>query len=144
MKRERAAFLLRVETHMRLLCAALLLFAGIGPAAANIRINTSRYENGTLIIAGQTEPHKIVTLDGKYKTKSDIDGDFKFAVHEKPFTCMSNIRSGASIYSAGQFQRPSPASKEGLGEAEGIVEAVTDPTHPRPPWHRNRLPRASR
>jgi len=85
---------------MRLLCAALLLFAGIGPAAANIRINTSRYENGTLIIAGQTEPHKIVTLDGKYKTKSDIDGDFKFAVHEKPFTCMSNIRSGASIYSA--------------------------------------------
>jgi hypothetical protein len=85
---------------MRLLCAALLLLAGIGPAAANIRINTSRYENGTLTIAGQTEPHKTVTLDGKYKTKSDVDGDFKFAVHEKPFTCMSNIRSGSSIYSA--------------------------------------------
>ena len=90
----------RMETTMRFLCAAFLLLAGVGTAAANIRINTSQYANGTLTIAGQTEPHKTVELDGKYKTKSNADGDFKFTEHEKPFTCMSNIRSGGSTYSA--------------------------------------------
>jgi hypothetical protein len=89
-----------METTMRFLCAALLLLAGVGTAAANIRIETSRYVNGTLTIAGQTEPNKAVVLDGKYKTKSDADGDFRFTEHYKPFTCMSDIRSGSSTYSA--------------------------------------------
>ncbi len=85
---------------MRWLCAALLLIAGIGPAAASIRIDQSHYRNGTLTIVGRTDPDKTVVLDGKYKTKSDADGDFGFSEHEKPFTCMSDIRSGGSSYSA--------------------------------------------
>ncbi len=85
---------------MRFLCAALLLLAGLAPAAASIRIDQSHYRNGTLTIIGRTDPDQTVTLDGKYKTKSDADGDFTFNEHEKPFTCMSDIRSGSSIYSA--------------------------------------------
>ncbi len=85
---------------MRFLCAVLMLFGGIGTAAASIRIDQSHYRNGTLTIVGRTDPDQSVTLDGKYKTKSDADGDFTFNEHEKPFTCMSNIRSGSSIYSA--------------------------------------------
>jgi hypothetical protein len=85
---------------MRLLCALLLLLTGASAAAADIRINESRYENGKLIIAGETEPDRTVTLDDKYKTKSDADGDFKFTEHYKPFTCMSDIRSGSYDYSA--------------------------------------------
>lgn len=85
---------------MRWLCAALLLIAAAGPAAADIRINTSRYADGRLTITGQTEPHKTVTLDGKYKTKSNGEGDFAFTEHYKPPDCMSDIRSGASDYGA--------------------------------------------
>ena len=76
---------------MRFLCAALLLLAGVGTAAADIRINQSHYGDGTLTIAGQTEPGKTVVLDGKYKTKSNADGDFTFTEHYKPDTCMSDI-----------------------------------------------------
>jgi len=85
---------------MRLLTAALILLTGVGTAAADIRIDQSRYEGGKLLIAGVTTPDSTVTLDNKYKTKSDADGNFTFTEHYKPFTCMSNIRSGASEYSA--------------------------------------------
>ena len=91
---------LRVETNMRWLCAALLVLAGVGSAAASIRIDQSHYRNGTLTIVGRTGPDKTVILDGRYRTKSDADGDFRFAEHEKPFTCMSDIREGSSSYSA--------------------------------------------
>jgi hypothetical protein len=85
---------------MRLLATCLLLLAGVSTAAADIRIDQSRYEDGKLIIAGVTTPNSTVTLDNKYKTKSDAEGDFKFTEHYKPFTCMSDIRSGAADYSA--------------------------------------------
>lgn len=86
---------------MRWLTAALILLLGIGTACADIRINESRYVNGKLIVTGQTAPDRTVTLDKKYKTKSDGDGDFKFTVDKyKPADCMSDIRSGADVYSA--------------------------------------------
>ena len=85
---------------MRFLCAALLLMASAGPVAAEIRIDQSHYRNGTLTIDGRTDPQQTVVLDGKYKTKSNADGDFTFTEHYKPFTCMSDIRSGSSSYSA--------------------------------------------
>lgn len=86
------------ETTMRVLIAVLLLLA-CGSAQAEIRINESRYVDGTLTISGETSPHRIVTLDGKYKTKSDGGGHFKFIEHYKPFTCMPDIRSGQDVYS---------------------------------------------
>jgi hypothetical protein len=89
-----------METTMRLLAAALLLLAGIGAASADIRINESRYAGGKVIISGETAPSRTVTLDGKYKTKSDGQGRFTFSVKYKPSTCMSDIRSGRDIYSA--------------------------------------------
>lgn len=85
---------------MRYLCAALIFFAAAGTAAADIRIDQSRYANGKLTIVGETSPDAIVTLDDKYKTKSDAGGHFTFTEHYKPFTCMSDIRSGSNIYSA--------------------------------------------
>jgi hypothetical protein len=89
-----------METTMRFLFAALLLLAGVGTATADIRINESRYASGKVIISGETEPLQTVTLDGKYKTKSDGGGHFKFSVKYKPDTCMSDIRSGSDVYSA--------------------------------------------
>jgi hypothetical protein len=73
----------------------LLLLTG----GSEIRINESRYLDSTLTISGETSPHRMVTLDGKYKPKSDGSGHFKFIEHYKPFTCMSDIRSGEDVYS---------------------------------------------
>jgi hypothetical protein len=88
---------------MRLLAAAIGVLAGLASvsvARADIRINESRYADGTLVISGQTSPNRTVTLDNKYKTKSDGGGAFKFTEHYKPFTCMSDIRTGGDVYSA--------------------------------------------
>lgn len=85
---------------MRWLAAALLLAAGVSAARADIRINESRFEAGTLIVSGETSPDRAVTLDDKYKTKSDGEGRFTFTLRYKPSTCMSDIRSGDDIYSA--------------------------------------------
>ena len=85
---------------MRWLTAALLVLAGVGTASADIRINRSRYLDGQLLITGSTTPGRTVTLDDKYKTKSDAEGHFRFSVKYKPPTCMGDIRAGKDIYSA--------------------------------------------
>jgi hypothetical protein len=88
------------DTTMRRLIAALLVLAGIGTASADIRINQSRYLDGQLLVAGSTAPGRTVTLDDKYKTKSDAEGHFRFSLKYKPPTCMSDIRAGEDVYSA--------------------------------------------
>jgi hypothetical protein len=86
---------------MRTLCAALIVvLLGALPASAAIRITDSRYENGTLVIAGQTRPNQQVTLDGKYTTKADGTGHFEFKVPYRPPTCMPDISAGEDSYSA--------------------------------------------
>lgn len=85
---------------MRWLAAILILFYGTGAAFADIRIDVSRYVNGRTTISGKTGPDQTVTLDNKYKTKSNGDGDFEFSVKYKPSDCMSDIKSGDDVYSA--------------------------------------------
>lgn len=80
--------------------ALVVFIAGAGAAQADIRITDSHYLNGTLVVSGETEPNNTVTLDDRFKTKADGGGHFTFKVQEKPDTCMSDIRSGADIYSA--------------------------------------------
>ena len=103
---------------MRWLAVALALIAATSAARADIRINESRYADGKLVINGETAPNRTVTLDNKYTTKSDGGGLFTFTEDYKPFTCMSDIRSGDDIYSvvitgcldAGDVDAPLPAT----------------------------------
>jgi hypothetical protein len=85
---------------MRWLTTALILLTGVTTAAADIRVDVSRYENGKTIVTGNTAPGRTVTLDGKYKTKSDGEGHFKFDVKYKPSDCMTDIKAGPDVYSA--------------------------------------------
>ena len=79
---------------------AMVLF-GTTCADAAIRIADSRYEDGVLIVSGQTRPDQSVTLDGKFKTKADGGGHFEFRVDKyKPPYCMSDITAGEDSYSA--------------------------------------------
>jgi hypothetical protein len=90
-----------MELTMRWLAAALILFAGVSAASADIRIDHSRYADGRLYVSGNTAPNRTVTLDRKFTTKSDAEGHFKFSVKNyKPPICMSDIRSGGDVYSA--------------------------------------------
>jgi hypothetical protein len=114
-----------METTVRYLCAALFLLAGIGTAAAEIRINVSRYADGKLIVSGETAPGRTVTLDGKYKTESDGGGFFTFKLDYKPSTCMSDIRSGTDIYSAVIAGCLDP----GVGDDTLPVSATATPKH---------------
>jgi hypothetical protein len=68
----------RWETPMRLFYALLLLLGGITAVAGDIRIDESRYFDGKLIIAGETELDRAVILDNKYKIKSDASGHFTY------------------------------------------------------------------
>ena len=85
---------------MRYLCTVLILMCSLSPAAAEIRINQSRFQDGKLVVSGDTDPRQTVTLDNEFKTKSDATGHFKFTLKYKPPTCMSDINVGGSIYSA--------------------------------------------
>jgi hypothetical protein len=106
--------------RMRWLAAALAFIAATGAARADIRINESRYIDGKIIVNGETAPNRAVTLDDKYSTKSDGNGFFTFTLSYKPFTCMTDIRSGDDIYSAviagcldaGDVDAPLPAKPD--------------------------------
>jgi hypothetical protein len=91
-----------LETTMRSLFAAVVvtLMLQAGPASALIRITDSRYESGTLIVAGQVKPNMKVTLDRKFSTSADSSGRFEFRVKHKPVSCMSDIATGEDTYSA--------------------------------------------
>jgi hypothetical protein len=118
---------------MRLLWTCLLVLAGVSAASADIRINESRYEGGKTIVVGQTEPNSVVTLDNKYKTKSDADGNFRFAVAYKSFTCMSNIRAGDSDYSAvlAGCLDPGFGDDDRMPVNKTVVKRVTEPPSPK-------------
>jgi hypothetical protein len=80
---------------------ALLTLAMVSTAQAEIRITTSRFENDQIEIEGQTGPNATVTIDGKFKIKSDGGGYFDFKhTGYKPPDCMSDITSGGDVYSA--------------------------------------------
>jgi hypothetical protein len=88
------------EITMRWLTAALILLCGASAASADIRVDESRYESGKTIVTGETGPDRTLTLDGKYKTKSDGRGHFEFDVKYKPSDCMTDIKAGQDVYSA--------------------------------------------
>jgi hypothetical protein len=68
---------------------------------AEIRITVSRFANNQIKIEGVTAPNRAVTIDGKFTVESDGGGHFDFKqLNYKPADCMSDITSGADVYSA--------------------------------------------
>jgi hypothetical protein len=84
-----------------LLSVLLVLLASAGAAQAEIRITVSRFDHNQIEIEGQTAPNRTVTIDGKFKIKTDGGGYFDFKhTGYKPPDCMSDITDGDDIYSA--------------------------------------------
>lgn len=87
---------------MRVLPAAFAAVLALcaAPASAAIRITSSHYQDGVTVVTGQTSPNRTVTMDGRFTTKSDSGGHFKFRTEYKSTTCMASIVSGEDAYSA--------------------------------------------
>jgi hypothetical protein len=81
--------------------ALLVILATAAAAHADIRITVSRFENNQFRIEGETAPNRTVTIDGKFKVKSDGGGYFTFKREGyKPSGCMSDIKTDEDVYSA--------------------------------------------
>ena len=85
---------------MRILLSVAAVLLMTSAAAAEIRIRQSLFKDGMLIIRGETEPGRVVTLERKFRTKANRYGRFTFRVPYKPAYCVADIRSGRDIYSA--------------------------------------------
>lgn len=85
---------------MRILLSFATLLAMAHSAAADIRIRESRFKDGMLIVRGQTEPGRQVTLQGTFSTTANKYGRFTFSVPYTPVDCFADIRSGSDRYSA--------------------------------------------
>ena len=99
---------------------AMMMLYGSSPAAASIRIVDSIYQDGILVVTGQTRPHARVTLDDKFVTQSDGGGHFEFRTPYKPETCMANITTDEAAYSAvitNCLLGDAAAATEGYGDA---------------------------
>lgn len=81
----------------------IILAATLIPAAAaaDIRMEESRYVNGVLRVEGRTsQPRQVVTLDGVYSQESDSSGNFVFHIDYLPRTCMVTLKAGSATHSA--------------------------------------------
>ena len=85
---------------MRLgLCVALIVTAmAPGVAVADIRIDEVNYEAGILVVRGKTvEPDQVVTLDERFKERSNPQSDFVFRVPYRPESCEVELRAGEEV-----------------------------------------------
>jgi len=76
----------------------VLLFSSA--ATADIQIDKAIYTNGILIVQGETSgPFQIVTLDGRFKRRSDKGGHFVFRIAYRPLFCEIDLTSGRDVKS---------------------------------------------
>jgi hypothetical protein len=82
----------------RLLCGLALAVMVAAPARAEITITRAEYAAGVLVVRGETsEPGQRVTLDGRYRTRTDRFKEFRFRIRYLPRDCTVSIRAGREV-----------------------------------------------
>ncbi|MCC6887881.1 MAG: hypothetical protein IT536_05035 [Hyphomicrobiales bacterium] len=79
--------------------AGLLIGAGwMGSARAEITVLRAEYAGGVLVVRGETSrPNQIVTLDRRYRTRTNRYGEFRFRIPYLPSDCLVTIRAGQEV-----------------------------------------------
>ena len=78
------------------------LLAGAAPAHAEITITQAEYAAGVLVVRGETSRrNQRVTLDGRYKTRTDRFKEFRFRIRYLPSDCSISIRAGQQVRPVG-------------------------------------------
>jgi hypothetical protein len=90
------------ETMQRILiAAAALVVMGVGPAHSEITVNVARFASGVLTVQGETSrPHQRVTLDRRFRTRTDRNNRFSFRVRYRPRDCIASLRAGRDAHPA--------------------------------------------
>lgn len=86
-----------------LLVLMALSFVAIGAnsASAEITIQVAKFAKGVLTVKGETSrPGQTVTLDRKYRTRTDRNNQFAFHVRYRPSDCIASIRAGTQAHPA--------------------------------------------
>src|SRR5262245_22979160 len=67
-------------------------------ACAKITIRQAQYTGGMLLVRGETaRAGQTVTLAGRYKTRTDRNGRFRFRARYLPRDCLLDVRSGPEL-----------------------------------------------
>lgn len=67
-------------------------------AYAKITIRQAQYTGGMLLVRGETaRAGQTVTLAGRYKTRTDRNGRFRFRVRYLPRDCLLDVRLGPEL-----------------------------------------------
>ena len=68
------------------------------PARAEITVTKSEYRRGVLVVRGETSrPGQRVTMDRRFKTRTDEFQEFAFRVRYLPRDCMVTLRAGYEV-----------------------------------------------
>lgn len=87
-------------TMRQFLLAASLMIAMSAPAQAEITLTRVENEGDVLVVRGETSRrNQLVTVDGRYRTRTDRYKEFRFRIRYLPRDCSIKIR-------AGQEERP--------------------------------------
>jgi hypothetical protein len=88
----------KASVRWRLCLFSALVAVWPSVAHAKIIIRQAQYTGGMLLVRGETAwPGQTVTLAGRYKTRTDRNGRFRFRVRYLPRDCLLEVRSGPDL-----------------------------------------------
>ena len=80
------------------LAMAPALWISVSSAHAEIAIAQINYAAGVLVVRGETgRPNQRVTLDGRYRTRTNHLGEFQFRIRYLPHDCTVTIRTRRDV-----------------------------------------------
>jgi hypothetical protein len=82
-----------------IIAAHILLFAvGIASARAEITVTRAEFAKGRLSVNGETsKPGQWVTLDERFRTRTNEYNEFHFRLNYRPLDCSVSIKAGQEI-----------------------------------------------
>jgi hypothetical protein len=79
-------------------CACVFILSSCGPALAEITITRAEYARGVLFVRGETSrSNQLVTLDRRYRTRTNRVNEFRFRIPYLPRDCIVTIRAGQEV-----------------------------------------------
>lgn len=84
--------------YREILLSTLVMASVAHPARAEITIIRAEYAAGVLVVEGETSrSNQLVTLDRKYRTRTNRYNEFRFRIPYLPPACGVTIRAGQEV-----------------------------------------------
>ena len=104
---------LLIAAALIVILAGTAILAGTVIARAEITITRAEYAAGVLVVRGETsQPNQQVTLDGRYRTRTDRYKEFRFRIRYLPLDCTVSIRAGQNVRPVGVTNCSAPRMRK--------------------------------